>query len=50
MLQQFQRLDPGITGKITKQDSVKMQLEVIDRLDDELSGAFVSQHGNQLWW
>lgn len=47
---QFQRVKPDLTGAITPEDSVRMQLEVVDRLDDKMSGAFVSHHGDQNWF
>ncbi|KAF8204483.1 hypothetical protein K438DRAFT_1580049 [Mycena galopus ATCC 62051] len=43
------KFDPDFKGPITVQESVKMQLEVIDRWTVEQSGAFVSHFGNKQW-
>ncbi len=50
MLAQFKRAEPKLQGPITMEESVRMQLEVIDKLDDKLSGQFVSHHGNKYWF
>lgn len=46
----FKRAEPNLQGPITMEESVRMQLEVIDKLDDKLSGQFVSHHGNKYWF
>ena len=46
----FTKADPAFAGgQITPQDSVRMQREVIARLDMDLSGTFVSHHGDRNW-
>ena len=46
----FRRAEPDLQGPITVEDSVRMQLETIDKLDEKLSGSFVSHHGNKNWF
>jgi NAD(P)-dependent dehydrogenase (short-subunit alcohol dehydrogenase family) len=50
LLSHFRRVEPSLTGRLTMEDSVKMQLEVISGLDEKLSGSFVSHHGNRNWF
>lgn len=50
MLLQFQKLEPNLQGPLTVEDSVRMQLEIVGKLDDTLSGSFVSHHGNKYWF
>lgn len=50
LLSQFRKAEPKLQGPITKEESVRMQLEIIEKLDDKLSGQFVSHHGNQYWF
>lgn len=50
MLSQFRRAEPKLEGPLTKSDSVRMQLEVIDKLDQKLSGQVVSHHGDKNWF
>ena len=50
MLSQFQKVDPGLTGPISPEDSVRMQLEVVKKLDGSMSGKFLSHHGDQNWF
>jgi hypothetical protein len=40
---------PGFKGPITPEESVKMQLEVINRWTVTESGAFVSHFGTKQW-
>ncbi|KAF7360633.1 NAD(P)-binding protein [Mycena venus] len=40
---------PGFKGRMTPQESVKLQLEVIYKWAVEDTGAFVSHHGNKEW-
>jgi len=49
MLGEFRKVKPDLKGQITVEESVRMQLEVIDRMDEEMSGKFVSHHGDQNW-
>ena len=49
MLSQFQKAVPDVKGMIPVEDSVKMQLEVVDRLDMGMSGQFLSHHGDKNW-
>lgn len=50
MLSQFRRAEPKLEGPLTKSDSARMQLEVIDKLDQKLSGQVVSHHGDKNWF
>ncbi len=50
LLAQFRNADPNLEGPIPKEESVRLQLELIERLDDKLSGQFVSHHGNKEWF
>lgn len=50
MLGQFQKLEPTLQGQITPEESVRKQLVVIDRLDADLSGSFVSHTGSDSWF
>ena len=43
-------MDPTVTGPISPEVSIRDQLQVIDALDEDLSGKFVSQHGNEDWF
>ena len=50
MLAQFQKEKPDLTGPISPEDSVRMQLEVVSKLDGNMSGKFLSHHGDQNWF
>jgi hypothetical protein len=50
MLGLFQRIEPSLKGQIEPEDRVRMQLEIIDKLDKNMSGKFVSHHGDQNWF
>ncbi|KAI2745596.1 hypothetical protein DTO013E5_1708 [Penicillium roqueforti] len=50
MLSQFQAVEPGLTGQIQPEESVRKGLQVIEKLDGESSGLFLSQNGNQTNW
>jgi hypothetical protein len=50
MIKSFQKMDPSVTGPIAPEVSIRDQLQVIDALDENLSGKFVSQHGNEDWF
>lgn len=50
MLQQFQKIEPQLTGQIQPEESVRKQLQVIDRLGPEISGQFLSHNGNDSWF
>ena len=50
MLTSFQKWKPSITGMISTEKSVHDQLQVIESLDAEKSGLFLSQHGNDHDW
>ncbi|KAJ7242547.1 hypothetical protein B0H12DRAFT_1132116 [Mycena haematopus] len=43
------KLAPDFKGPITTEESVRMQLQVLDRWPVEESGAFVSHFGNRQW-
>ncbi|KAK4888087.1 hypothetical protein LTR27_012970 [Elasticomyces elasticus] len=46
----FQKLQPDVTGPITPEQSVRLQLGVIDMLDASQSGMILSQNGNDTWF
>ncbi|KAH8703869.1 hypothetical protein BGW36DRAFT_288702 [Talaromyces proteolyticus] len=51
MLQEFQKVEPNLKGQLSKEESVRDQIDVIqNKLDMSLSGAFVSHHGNSHWF
>ena len=50
LLRHFKRAEPNLQGPLAMEDSVRMQLDVIDKLDESLSGSFVSHHGNKHWF
>jgi hypothetical protein len=50
MLKQFQKYDPKIKGMMGKEESIRDQLDVIDKLDEKLTGSFVSHHGDLNWF
>jgi len=45
----FQKVYPELKGKITVEESVKMQLDTIENLTLEQSGQFLSHHGDKYW-
>ena len=49
MLSQFQKVKPDLTGPISPEESVRMLLGVIGKLDGNMSGKFVSHYGDQTW-
>ncbi|KAG2155705.1 hypothetical protein DEU56DRAFT_724660 [Suillus clintonianus] len=49
MLGNFRNVAPDFTGPITPETSVRMQLEVINRLTVNDTGAFISHKGNKEW-
>ena len=46
----FQKVQPGVTGPITPEESVRLQLKVIDDLTISKSGMVLSQNGNDVWF
>jgi NAD(P)-dependent dehydrogenase (short-subunit alcohol dehydrogenase family) len=50
MLGSFQKLEPSLKGPIMPEESVRLQLEVIGALDGQMSGKFVSHHGDLNWF
>jgi len=50
LLAHFQKVDPRVKQQTTPEESVRDCLQVIDKLDEKLSGSFVSQHGNREWF
>lgn len=50
MQKQFQKLSPPINGQSDPEESVRMQLKVIDGLDSTKSGSFLSHHGSKDRW
>ncbi|KAG1754729.1 uncharacterized protein EDB91DRAFT_1095248 [Suillus paluster] len=49
MIGNFRKVYPDFTGPITPQTSVQMQLEVINRITVNDTGAFISHKGNKEW-
>jgi NAD(P)-dependent dehydrogenase (short-subunit alcohol dehydrogenase family) len=49
MIRKFRKLYPDFRGPITPETSVQMQLEVINRVTIDDSGAFISHKGNKEW-
>lgn len=48
-LQVFQKVNPGLTGLMSPEESVRMQLDVINSLTAEESGLALSHHGDHNW-
>ncbi|KAJ6541814.1 hypothetical protein B0H19DRAFT_958375 [Mycena capillaripes] len=49
LMEAIKKWAPGFKGPISPEESVKMQLEVINRWTVEQSGEFVSHFGNKQW-
>ncbi|KAG1886050.1 hypothetical protein F4604DRAFT_1877991 [Suillus subluteus] len=49
MIGKFRNIYPDFTGPITPEASVRMQLEVINRITVNDTGAFISHKGNKEW-
>ena len=50
MGQKFAEYAPHFTGPISAEESIRLQMEVIDRATvKEFGGQFVSQFGNKQW-
>ncbi|KAG2413847.1 hypothetical protein HFD88_003036 [Aspergillus terreus] len=50
MLKQFQAVEPELKGQIQPEESVRRCLQVIERLDAETSGLFLSHNGDRVKW
>lgn len=50
MLKQFQAVEPKLKEQIQPEESVRKSLQVIERLDAETSGLFLSHHGDKARW
>jgi NAD(P)-dependent dehydrogenase (short-subunit alcohol dehydrogenase family) len=50
LLAAFQKIEPNLKGMISTETSVRLQLKVIDDLDDTKSGMVLSQNGNTDWF
>jgi hypothetical protein len=50
MLKQFQAADPALKGQIQPEESVRKCLQVIESLDAETSGLFLSHNGDRAKW
>jgi hypothetical protein len=50
LLKQFQRYAPDLKGPSKVEEAIRMELEVIEKLDEAISGSFVSLHGNRNWF
>jgi NAD(P)-dependent dehydrogenase (short-subunit alcohol dehydrogenase family) len=46
----FQKFDPKVEGPIQTEESVRMCLEVIEKLDAGMSGDILSHHGDKNWF
>lgn len=49
MLNDFRKVGPELKGQIRPKDSVRKGLQVIQRLNAETSGSFLSHNGDR-WW
>ena len=49
VIQRFKKVKPDLEGPISPEESVRMQLAVIDSLTIKDSGAFLSHHGDTNW-
>lgn len=49
IFKKLQALDPEFKGPITPEESVRLQLQVINGATVKDTGKFVSQHGNKQW-
>ena len=49
LLESIKTIAPDFDGPLTPEESVKLQLEVIDQVTVADSGAFLSQYGNKRW-
>jgi hypothetical protein len=49
MIEKFRKLYPDFTGPITPEESVRMQLKVINQTTVNDNGAFISHKGNKEW-
>lgn len=49
MIEKFRKLYPDFTGPITPEESVRMQLKVINQTTVNDTGAFISHKGNKEW-
>lgn len=45
----FRRAKPSFEGAITPEESIKLQLRVIENLTTKDNGAFISHNGNKDW-
>lgn len=50
MLEGFRRIEPGLEGMISTEESVRDMLGVIEGLTAQESGRFVSHHGDENWF
>ncbi|KAG1771261.1 hypothetical protein EDD22DRAFT_1030092 [Suillus occidentalis] len=49
MIEKFKKVYPNFKGPITPEESVQMQLEVINQITVNETGAFISHKGNKEW-
>jgi len=45
----FKQIEPSFEGALTPEQSVKLQLDVINKTTVKDTGAFISHHGNKQW-
>lgn len=50
LLKQFQTVEPELKGQLQPEESVRKNLQVIERLDAKTSGLFLSHNGDQTRW
>lgn len=50
MLEQFQAVEPELKGQIQPEESVGKIIQVIESLDTETSGSFLSHNGDKATW
>jgi hypothetical protein len=49
MIEKFRKVYRDFTGPITPEESVRMQLKVINQITVNDTGAFISHKGNKEW-
>jgi hypothetical protein len=49
MVEKFKKVYPNFKGPITPEESVQMQLKVINQITVNDTGAFISHKGNKEW-
>lgn len=50
MASMFRKVDPKVNGRISKEESVRDQLQTISKLGWDVQGRVISQHGDRNWF